>query len=208
MSEQEKPQSRQPAPKGSPQKAPPLRRRGEAMRQAVFEAVMRLLTERGPQGVTMVGVAAAAGVHESSLYRHFGSREKLLYEAASRYSDGALQQHPISDDVRADLRATLASLVDYLNTPQGAAIVRMATVAVSPEFDRESTAYWHQRLDHSLDIVRNGITTGQLRADTDPKLVVDALIGPVLARSALFRQVMAKPDAMRLVDQVLRGVLA
>ncbi|MFF2119551.1 TetR-like C-terminal domain-containing protein [Kitasatospora sp. NPDC058184] len=178
------------------------------LRSAVFAAVMRLLTERGPQAVTMAAVAAVAGVHESSLYRQFGTREKLLYEAASRYSDGALRQHPVSDDVRADLRATMASLVDYLDTPQGAAIVRLATVTVSPEFDRESTLYWHRRLDHSIGIVRNGIATGQLRPDTDPRLVVDALIGPVLARVALFRAVMAKPDAMRLVDQVLRGLLA
>ncbi|WP_188279212.1 hypothetical protein [Streptomyces sp. CBMA370] len=47
-----------------------------------------------------------------------------------------------------------------------------------------------------------------MRADTHPRLVVDALIGPVLARSALFRQVMTEPDAMSLVDQVLGGVLA
>ncbi|MEI5097712.1 TetR/AcrR family transcriptional regulator [Streptomyces sp. PmtG] len=208
MSEHEKPEPQDSAAQTTPEKAPPLRRRGEAMRRAVFDAVMRLLTERGPQGVTMAGVAAVAGVHESSLYRQFGTREKLLYQAASRYSDVALQQHPISDDVRADLRATVATLIDYMNTPQGAAVVHLATVAVSPEFDRESTVYWHRRLAHSISIVRHGIETGQLRADTDPKLVVDALIWPVLARVALFRQVMTKPDAMRLVDQVLRGVLA
>ncbi|MFD0638476.1 TetR-like C-terminal domain-containing protein [Catenulispora yoronensis] len=170
--------------------------------------MVRLLTEQGSEAVTMAGVAAAAGVHESSLYRQFGTREKLIYEAATRYSDEALPPLPAGEDISEDLRATVRALIDYLNTPQGSALVRLSTLTVSPEFDRERTAYWHQRLDRAADVVRHGIATGQLRADTDPTLVVDALSGPVLARLALFHEVMAIEDAMRLVDQVLRGVTA
>ncbi|WP_194927369.1 TetR-like C-terminal domain-containing protein [Catenulispora pinisilvae] len=191
----------------SPQeKAPPLRRRGEPMRRAVFEVVVRLLTEQGPEAVTMAGVAAAAGVHESSLYRQFGTREKMIFEAATRYSDEALPARPAGDDIADDLRSTMRALIEYLNTPQGAALVRLSAVPVSPEFDQERTAYWHRRLDRSADVVRHGVETGQLKADTDPTLVVDALAGPVLARLALFHEVMAMDDVMRLVDQVLRGI--
>lgn len=176
------------------------------MRRAVFDVVVRLLTEQGPEAVTMAGVAAAAGVHESSLYRQFGTRERLIYEAATRYSEEALPPRPAGDDIVEDLRATMRALIEYLNTPQGSALVRLSTTPVSPEFDAERTAYWHDRLDRSADVVRHGIETGQLRADTDPALVVDALAGPVLARLALFHEVMAMDDAMRLVDQVLRGI--
>jgi AcrR family transcriptional regulator len=191
-----------------PPKAPPLRRRGEPMRRAVFDVVVRLLTEQGPEAVTMAGVAAAAGVHESSLYRQFGTREKLIYEAATRYSDEALPPQPAGDDIAEDLRATVRALIDYLNTPQGSALVRLSTLSVSPEFDAERTAYWHDRFDKSAEVVRHGIATGQLRADTDPTLVVDALSGPVLARLALFHEVMPMENAMRLVDQVLLGIKA
>ncbi|MEY9934964.1 AcrR family transcriptional regulator [Catenulispora sp. GP43] len=191
-----------------PPKAPPLRRRGEPMRRAVFAVVVRLLTEQGPQAVTMAGVAAAAGVHESSLYRQFGTPEKLIYEAATQYSDEALPPQPAGDDIAEDLRSTMRALIDYLNTPQGSALVRLSALSVSPEFDQERTAYWHNRWDRSADIVRHGIETGQLRADTDPTLVVDAIAGPVLARLALFNEVMRMDDAMRLVDQVLRGIRA
>lgn len=176
------------------------------MRRAVFEVVVRLLTEQGPRAVTMAGVAAAAGVHESSLYRQFGTPEQLIYEAATRYSEEALPPQPPGDDIAEDLRSTMRALIDYLNTPQGSALVRLSALSVSPEFDQERTAYWHCRLDRSADVVRHGIATGQLRADTDPRLVVDALTGPVLARLALFHEVMAMDDAMRLVDQVLRGI--
>ena len=204
MSPQENPE---PLPK-----APPLRRRGEPMRRAVFEVVVRLLTEQGPEAVTMAGVAAAAGVHESSLYRQFGTPERLIYEAATRYSDEALPPQPPGDDIAEDLRSTMRALIDYLNTPQGAALVRLSalsvSMSVSPEFDQERIAYWHNRLDRSADVVRHGIATGQLRADTDPTLVVDSLAGPVLARLALFHEVMAMDDVMRLVDQVLRGISA
>jgi len=178
------------------------------MRRAVIEVVVRLLTEEGMDAVTMARVAAAAGVHESSLYRQFGTRENLIYEAATRYSDEALPPQPVGDDVVSDLRTFMRALIKHLNTPQGSALVRLSTLSVSPEFDQERTAYWHRRLAHTAEVVRHGIKAGQLRADTDPVLVVNALTGPVLARLALFGEVMAVEDAVRLVDQVLRGVLA
>jgi AcrR family transcriptional regulator len=49
-------------------------------RERILEAAVRAIAEAGPAGVTLAQVARAAGVSEPTLYRHFGSRERLYEE--------------------------------------------------------------------------------------------------------------------------------
>jgi AcrR family transcriptional regulator len=61
----------------------PLRRRdAAATRRALLAAARRQIAEHGFAGTTTRDVAAAAGVNQALVYRYFGSKEKLLAEAA------------------------------------------------------------------------------------------------------------------------------
>ena len=52
------------------------------LRQALVDASLRLITEKGPQGFTLSEAAKAAGVTPAAVYRHFAGREDLIAEAA------------------------------------------------------------------------------------------------------------------------------
>ena len=52
------------------------------LRQALVEATLTLITEKGPQGFTISEAAKAAGVTPAAVYRHFHGREELLAEIA------------------------------------------------------------------------------------------------------------------------------
>jgi len=52
------------------------------LRQALVEATLDLIAERGPQGFTMAEAAKLAGVSPAAPYRHFSGREALIAEAA------------------------------------------------------------------------------------------------------------------------------
>lgn len=52
------------------------------LRQALIEATLGLITEKGPQGFTLSEAAKAAGVTPAAVYRHFAGREDLIAEAA------------------------------------------------------------------------------------------------------------------------------
>ncbi len=52
------------------------------LRQALVEAVLTLIAERGPQGFTMAEAAKLAGVSPAAPYRHFSGREALIAETA------------------------------------------------------------------------------------------------------------------------------
>jgi len=52
------------------------------LRQALVEAALRLIEEKGPTGFTLSEAAKQAGVTPAAVYRHFVGREDLIAEAA------------------------------------------------------------------------------------------------------------------------------
>jgi len=66
-----------------------LRLSGKERRTAIVEAVLPLFSKKGFQGATTKELAAAAGVSEALLYRHFPSKEALYEEILTRCSDNS-----------------------------------------------------------------------------------------------------------------------
>lgn len=54
--------------------------------EKLLEATLKLISEKGYLGTTTKEIAQEAGVTEVTLFRHFGSKEKLFEEVLSRYS--------------------------------------------------------------------------------------------------------------------------
>lgn len=52
------------------------------LRQALVEAALALIEEKGPTGFTLSEAAKAAGVTPAAVYRHFAGREELIAEVA------------------------------------------------------------------------------------------------------------------------------
>jgi len=52
------------------------------LRQALIDAALQLITEKGPGGFTLSEAAKTAGVTPAAVYRHFEGREDLIAEAA------------------------------------------------------------------------------------------------------------------------------
>lgn len=58
----------------------PVRAEAVGTRRRILETALIALSERGFFGITMREVANAAGIHVSSVYGHFPSKEMMLYE--------------------------------------------------------------------------------------------------------------------------------
>lgn len=54
------------------------------LREALIEAALRLIGEKGPGGFTVAEAARAAGVSPAAPYRHFRDRDELLADIARR----------------------------------------------------------------------------------------------------------------------------
>ena len=57
------------------------------LRQALVEAALALIAEKGPQGFTLSEAAKAADVTPAAVYRHFAGRDDLLAEVARQGYD-------------------------------------------------------------------------------------------------------------------------
>ncbi|MFC7817183.1 TetR/AcrR family transcriptional regulator [Streptomyces sp. NPDC057367] len=185
--------------------APPLRRRGERMRRAVLTAAVDLLSTRGLAGATVGAVARAAGVHETSVYRRWGTRENLILDALTTELDSAL---PVPDTgrVRDDLLAFFSSLARLLDTAQGRALLRLSVEHDDTLQDRRGP-YWSERLDRAVVMVRRGVGRGELTADTDAGLLVEAVSGPLFVRVLLSGAPLDDALVRGLVDLALEGAL-
>lgn len=54
------------------------------LREALIEAALRLIGEKGPAGFTFAEAARAAGVSPAAPYRHFRDRDELMADVARR----------------------------------------------------------------------------------------------------------------------------
>lgn len=76
--------------------------------EKVFKAVLKLLTKRGYDRTTTSDMAAAANIHEATLFRKYGSKVGLIEQAIEQQlSTTPLKQVRYSGDLRADLIAIL-----------------------------------------------------------------------------------------------------
>jgi AcrR family transcriptional regulator len=175
------------------------------MRRAVLAAAVDLLSTQGLAGTTVGAVARSAGVHETSVYRRWGTRENLILDALTTELDSAL---PVPDTgcVRDDLLGFFSSLAGLLGTAQGRALLRLSVENDDTLEDRRGP-YWSERLDRAVVMVRRGVDRGELAADTDPALLVEAVSGPLFVRVLLSGAPLDEALVRGLVDLALEGAL-
>ncbi|MFJ6695351.1 TetR/AcrR family transcriptional regulator [Streptomyces sp. NPDC091272] len=188
---------------GAQRTSRPAQLRGRRLREAVLTATLDLLSSEGLAAVSVNAVAKAAGVHETSVYRHWGTREQLIHDALSTHTVEALPT-PDTGDVRQDLTELFAAVARYLLTPQGAALLQLGVSAAGNWQDAGLRAYWESRLDRGEAVVHRGVERGELDADTDPRLLVE-MIGALLFVRTLTGAPVDERVAATAVAQVLDG---
>ena len=92
------------------------RPRNPAKDVAVLRATRDLLLEVGYQGATVVAIARRAGVGAPTIYRRWPTKEALVEDAAFGHPQPAPVPEP-TGDLHADLRAWVATFLDFLADP-------------------------------------------------------------------------------------------
>ncbi|SDS92093.1 transcriptional regulator, TetR family [Streptomyces sp. TLI_053] len=190
--------------------ADPIRRRpgGRAarVRQAVLAAALEVLAEEGVARFGIAAVAARAGVNETTVYRRWGTREKLVLDAVLA---GSSEGIPVPDtgDVRTDLAAFARALAGYLATPAGRAVARAAALSSDdPGLAETWESFWQSRLELAGAIVDRAVARGELPTGTDTGLALELLCSPLQTRALLGHRPIEPDLPERLADTVLDGL--
>jgi len=183
------------------------RPRDPAIDDAILTATRQLLLDVGYAGLTMEAIAAGARVGRPTLYRRYPTKAALVFEAVF----GKTKTHPdpdtgnLVDDLREayswaveefaapEARVALPGLLaDLSANPQLAQLVR--TLVIEPEYTRV-----HAALERAQ-------RRGEIRADADLTLAIDAFTGTALTRIMLLGHPVDQAFGERLVDLLVHGL--
>jgi AcrR family transcriptional regulator len=188
---------------------PTLSRRARS-EQAILDATRALLAEVGVRGLTVEGVAARSGVAKTTIYRRWRDKDELALAAV--WNDLASLQAPADvGDTRAELQAFVEPLLTILRTPLLGGVIRglASEIAQNQEL---SIAYREQFIEPrraQLELViSRGIARGDLRPNTDARLVHELLVGPVFYRLMFSGAPLDDGLGSRVTDAVLEAFAA
>ena len=182
-------------------------RRGEHVRQTVLAAAFEELAAHGFDGARVAEVAKRSGVHETTVYRRWATRENLFVAALLERSADAIPA-PDTGSTRGDLLAIVREVVGYVGSPAGTALLRAALLPVDDAYADARKEFWAHRLDALSPVVQRGIERGDLRADTDARLLLEILVAPIHGRLLLTGKPVDDGLAERLVELALNGATA
>jgi AcrR family transcriptional regulator len=172
---------------------------------AILEATTVILFEKGYAGLTIDGVAAAAGVSRPTIYRRWSSKPELVI-AAMAHRTGLAVPVPNTGSIRRDLMAVQRHQIKEFNNPHSRRVTSglVADVAADPELaELYLNEYATPRRASVWRALQRGVDRGELRADIDFAFVSDLLIGPLFMRSVVWGQPLDAGMAKATVDVVL-----
>jgi AcrR family transcriptional regulator len=187
-----------------------LRRRGEVLQRAIFDAALDQLSAVGWKRLTMEGVAACAQTGKAALYRRWACKEDLV-TAALEHSLPLVRDAPDHGSLRDDLVDLLERMRSVMYSPAGCALR-----AIMEEIEHEHAKAFHSLIRHKvlepgrqviIDVLRRGVDRGEVRAGADLELLAD--VGPAMmmyCTKVSGGEITADYPA-RLVDEVLMPML-
>jgi AcrR family transcriptional regulator len=176
-------------------------------RDRVLTAASRILSRQGYARLTMERVAAESGVAKTTLYRRWPTKAALCMDLYLDVTARELQV-PDTGDVARDLRHVARTVVHLqTRTVAGPALIGLiAEAQLNPETRTAFLAEFSERRREVTRLVlKRAIKRGELRADTDIDLVIDALGGAFTFRLLQRHAPLTTKFADALVALVLSG---
>jgi AcrR family transcriptional regulator len=191
---------RRPRPRGRPRRA--------SAGEAILEATLALLAERGFQATTIEAIADRAGVGRNTIYRRWSSKEELIADALHELTADldVLEE----GDVYSRLLEHVHDLVRLFADPLFGRILPgvLGELQRNPTFAR---VYVERVVDPRrraiVDLLLEARERGELRQDVDVEHVADLLAGPPFLRLLpLGLPPVGERYAEELLDTIWHGI--
>ncbi|MEV7320794.1 TetR/AcrR family transcriptional regulator [Streptomyces sp. NPDC093970] len=184
-------------------------RSGPRRKEEIFEAGLELLAQQGYDAFTMEGVAQRAGVNKTTVYRWWPSKPELLRDALLHSGTLAFDL-PDTGSLTGDLAELASRIQGLLAEPRTRAVVEAALVGAvrHPAMRELVTQFLDDRLGRHQPLFTRAVERGELPADLDPALLVDAVAGALWIRLLVRRGPESDGFAGQLVALLADGISA
>jgi len=161
-----------------------LVRNSRVLRRAdeIIDAAARMFAERGYHGTTTQAIADVLGMRQASLYYYFPSKEAALEEVCARGTDGFVEgaECVMQMDVPPLEKLTLliASHLAPIETMSDYVRVFINERRYLPDASRKRVGRKSRRIERFFEqVIQAGIDDGSIRAGTDARLAMLAVLG-------------------------------
>lgn len=177
--------------------------RVERSRRVILEAVLDELGAVGYGALTIEAVAARAGVGKSTIYRHWQGKLELVEDAFRTLK--APVEVPEGGTLRDKVVGVLEQVACLVEESTYSACMPALIEAAErdPQVRDFHCRFSAERRAVLVGLLRDAVESGELPSDTDPEILADALVGPILLRRLMLAQPVDPAIAPELVDQLL-----
>lgn len=181
------------------------RPRSARSENAILNATMEILIERGYSGLTTDEVVARASASKATIYRRWPSKELLAVAAVDRLPELT----PVDKgSIEEDLFGIVTQFADFVqNTPLGTVWPMMLS-------ERSRSSQLRAALDASTDrrrtptrvVLQRAVDRGELPSDLDIELAVDLIMGPVILRLMFENSEISADEFKKIIHVALKGL--
>jgi AcrR family transcriptional regulator len=182
------------------------RPRSEAARQRLLDAVVDIVASDGVTAVTADAVARRSGVAKTTLYRHFGSTDGLIFAAvADRVTAG---EPPDTGTLRGDLEAIQRRYLHVASSQRNRElfawmVVKSIESAEHRELFRRARV---QPRGPTTVALQRAIARGEVAADIDVDLALHVIQGPLISQRIVDNSEVSERDLQRVLDMIVRAL--
>ncbi len=184
----------------------PGRPRSEQSRVAVLRATSELLGEVGLRAMTTEEISNRSGASKATIYKWWPNKYAVAVEA---FLTEMMAEAPDPDTGSAheDFRRVIRGLTHFYTGRSGRVFAQLVGEAQSdPLVQAELRTHLAEpRRALMRTIWDRGVARGELRADLDPDIALDQLIGPMLYRLLMGHAPLDDASADALVDSAICG---
>ena len=183
------------------------RPRDPAINDAILTATRELILAVGYAGLSMEAVAARARVSKPTLYLRYPTKAALVFDAI--FGKTKTIAMPDTGSIATDLREAYDWAVDEFAPPEARAALPglLAEMSSSPQLAQlVRTLVLDPEYNRVHDLLQRAQRRGEIRADADLPLVIDAFIGTALARATILDHPIDRAFGARLVELLITGL--
>lgn len=177
-----------------------------ASHAAIIDAVYALLQKKSVRDLTMEEVAKRAKVGKPTLYKWWPTKATLVLAMLCERMAPNLEE-PTALSAEESLRFRVRRLIDALNGPFGKIVAGLIAEGQSePAVLQEFFDRWvSPRRNATIADLQRGKNAGELRSETEPELLNDAIFGAIYYRLLLRSGPLTKRFGQELVEHVVGG---
>ena len=185
-------------------------------RGKIYHAFRLLLEQKGFNAITTAEIAETAGVNEALIFRYFENKRGLLYQVLA--DDMEAFQSEIQADLKGikgagnKLRKLIWSQINYLDKNRAFARMLLLEITNFPDFfESESFEFIRAYNRIVLELIKEGIQSGEISDNIDPVLIMNLILGGIhylcLPSVANIKEMEVDTLANDLFETILSGIV-